>query len=100
MCEDLEAFCRGVGLSYVRGDDGHYAYPAEIVFWEPGMDQPSSWPTNEERVPFLDQGTIRALEVSGDLDAELLLMERVEKFNLHFSAPDFAPEEEENADAA
>ncbi len=34
---DLEATCRELDLTYRRGDNGHYAYSATAVFWQPGM---------------------------------------------------------------
>jgi hypothetical protein len=76
---DLEPVLRELGLTYFRADDGHYAYSAEAVFWEPGYDEPRSWTGNNEHVPCLTATEIRKLLSEETLTAELELIERAEK---------------------
>ncbi len=76
---DLEKILRELGLTYFRADDGHYAYSAEAVFWEPGYDEPRSWTGNDEHVPCLKATEIRELLSEGTLAAELDLMDRAER---------------------
>ena len=77
---DLEKVLRDRALTYFRADDGHYAYSAEAVFWEPGYDEPRSWTGANEHTPCLTATEIRKLSTSeGALAAELDLLERAEK---------------------
>ena len=76
---DLEKVLRELGLTYFRADDGHYAYSAEAVFWEPGYDEPRSWTGNNEHVPCLTATEIRKLLREETLTDELELIERAKK---------------------
>ncbi len=76
---NLEVALRVLGLTYSRADDGHYAYSAEVVFWEPKFDQPLAWTGNNEHAPSLTAKEIRQCLETGTLAAELDLMERAEK---------------------
>ena len=75
---NIEAALRELGLAYFRADDGHYAYTAEAVFWEPGFDEPRSWTGNNEHVPCLNATEIKKHLSEGTLDAELELIERAQ----------------------
>lgn len=96
--EDLEGFCRMHGLSYCRGDDGHYAYSAEMVLWLPGMEQPTSWTSDSENGGlYLSVTRIDELLKTGGLDVELALMRQARNFAVPFSAPPWPAEEGEAA---
>jgi hypothetical protein len=77
---DLEKVLRELALTYFRANDGHYAYSAEAVFWEPGYGEPRSWTGANEHAPCLTATEIRKLSTSeGALAAELDLMECAKK---------------------
>ncbi|MEY5098690.1 MAG: hypothetical protein RJA36_1409 [Pseudomonadota bacterium] len=98
--DHLEGFCQTVGLSYARGDDGHYSYAASCVLWTPEIAKEREWTSaTDSGEPFLSVTDIDQLVAKGELEAELALMRQVRDFAVPFSAPGW-PEDAEDADAA
>jgi hypothetical protein len=87
-CEELETFCREIGLAYCRADDGHYEWDGSVVFWKPGMAEEQDWIGTNDGEPCLSWKAIKAHRASNTLDAALALMEEASEFPFPFSAPD------------
>lgn len=60
---ELEAFCRGVGLSFVRRSEAKYEYDAEVIWSTPLGGGGCN--VSAEGVPVLDAETIRDLLKKG-----------------------------------
>jgi hypothetical protein len=52
MFPDIEEFCQENGLTFRRHSDSYCEYEAEIVWWEPGMDETAyTLATSNDEVP-------------------------------------------------
>ena len=55
--EEIESYCRTMGISYDRYSDSHYELDAECSYWRPGFDEPRTFVTDsagEHYVPLRD----------------------------------------------
>jgi hypothetical protein len=77
----LEAACRVMGLSYCRANDGHYALPPLVAFWEPGMEDPTEWGAIDYQ-PCLSSDAIQSRQDEGTLSECLDLMDRAAHFDI------------------
>lgn len=75
MDEDLEIALQEMGVSYARHGASHYAYSASIAFWQPDMESPREWTSDNEGIPYLAAPEIRRLLGYSTLQDELALME-------------------------
>lgn len=45
---ELETTCRDLDLPYRRHSEGHWEQPPQLVFWQPGMEEPESVTTDSD----------------------------------------------------
>ena len=63
---ELEEFCRKNKLTYRRTCDAKYEWDGEVVFWEPGMEEPISNRATQEGHPYAILPRLKAALEKGD----------------------------------
>ena len=75
---ELETTCRDLDLPYRRHSEGHWDTPPQLVFWQPGMEEPESVTTDSDGgvlIPLDRLGEARDHLRAGNTTAALTLLE-------------------------
>ena len=56
---ELESACRDLDLPYIRQSEGYWDCPSQLVFWQPGMEEPESVTTDSDGDMLTSMDTLR-----------------------------------------
>ena len=75
---ELESTCRDLDLPYRRHSEGYWEHPPQLVFWQPGMEEPESVTTDSDGAMQASMDTLceaRDHLRAGEVAAALALLE-------------------------